>query len=325
MSKIKVAVLRGGPSNEYEVSLKTGSTLLKHLHSMSDKYETHDVLITKDGLWHINGFERSPEKVAQQIDVFVNGLHGSFGEDGKVQQMLESFNAAYTGSGTLASALAMNKKFTKEIAKKNGIKTAIHTIVRAGENTWDRVLEIFKTFPHPSVVKPVASGSSVGVSIAYTALDLEQAIAEALTHSDTAIIEEFISGREATCGIVNNFRNETLYALPPVEIVKPQKSAFFDYHAKYSGQSTEICPGNFSHAEREMIQTMSKQIHEALGLRHYSRSDFIVSPRRGVYFLETNTLPGMTNESLFPKSLEAVGVTIPHFLDHLIALALEAK
>ena len=136
------------------------------------------------------------------------------------------------------------------------------------------------------------------------------------------MVEENIKGREATCGVVDKFRGNDFYSLLPIEIIKPEKSDFFDYEAKYCGGSQEICPGNFSRDEKEAIQELAVAAHKVLGLRHYSRSDFIISPGRGIYILEVNTLPGLTAESLLPKSLQAVGCSLPDFLDHLITLAL---
>ncbi|MBC7836866.1 ATP-grasp domain-containing protein, partial [Acetobacteraceae bacterium] len=133
-------------------------------------------------------------------------------------------------------------------------------------------------------------------------------------------VEEFIKGKEATVGVVDNFRGEKFYALMPVEIVPPPSREFFDYHAKYSGESTERVPGNFTHSEKEELMYLAKRAHETLGLSHYSRSDFIVS-KRGIYFLEINTLPGLTGESLLPKALAAGGSKLPEFLDHVITLA----
>lgn len=324
-SKKRVGVVRGGPSSEYDVSLKSGGNVLKQLTKFHEKYKTHDILIDKKGHWHMDGVEYTPEQIFKSIDVLVNALHGQYGEDGKLQQLLDRHGVKYTGSGTLASALAMSKPLAKKIAIEHGVKTALFTLVRKGDDTPERAREIFRTFPHPAVVKPVAAGSSVGVSIAYTFADLQKGIAAALEHSDMALIEEYIKGREATAGVIDNFRDQELYSLPPTEIMKPAHSAFFDYDAKYSGASQEICPGNFTHEESAELQSLAKKMHKALGLKHYSRSDFIVSPRRGIYFLEVNTLPGLTDESLFPKSLAAVGVTTADFLDHLINLALEGK
>ena len=134
------------------------------------------------------------------------------------------------------------------------------------------------------------------------------------------LIEEVIRGREATQGVVQDLRGEKLYALPPIEIVPPEGD-FFSYDAKYSGATREVCPAHFSKKDEAELARVARAMHEALGLRHYSRSDFIISPK-GIYYLETNTLPGMTSESLLPKSLAAVGVSFPDFLSHIVDLAI---
>ena len=242
-----------------------------------------------------------------------------------MQKLLDTFGIPYTGSTALASAVGMNKVLSKKVYKDNNIKTPIHKTISKSSDIKAEVVNLFKTFPMPVVVKPVNGGSSVGTAIAKTITDLELTIIDALKYSDKALIEEYISGKEATCGVIDNFRNEAVYALLPVEIRKPTESAFFDYNAKYNGQSQEICPGNFTIEEKNIIQKMALEAHSALGLRHYSRSDFIIHPKRGIYILETNTLPGLTGESLLPKSLKAVGCTLPDFLDHLIKLALYGR
>ncbi len=328
MAKKKVGVLRGGPSSEHEVSLKTGKSVIDNLSNstfLTDKYEILDIFIDRDGVWHYSGVPIKPESLFLKIDVIFNALHGTYGEDGTVQKLLDHFNIPYTGSTALASAVGMNKVLSKKIYNNFKLKTPIQAIISRQDDLSSATVKIFKTFPMPAVVKPVSGGSSVGTSIAKTLTDLEVAVAEALKYSNSVLIEEFISGKEATCGVVDNFRNEFVYALLPVEIRKPVESAFFDYEAKYSGQSQEICPGNFTEEEKKIIQNMAKEAHNALGLRHYSRSDFIIHPKRGIYILETNTLPGLTSESLLPKSLQAIGCSLPDFLDHLIKLALEDK
>ena len=322
MNKIRIGVLRGGPSSEYEVSLKTGSSVLKNL---PDKYHPIDIFIDKGGVWHIHGIPNEPHEIFQKVDAVFNALHGEYGEDGKVQKILDTFSIPYTGSKTLPSAVGMNKALAKNVFKSHGIKTPYHRVESKSEDIAEIAIRLFKTFPMPAVVKPVASGSSVGVSIAYDFQELKDALSKAFEYSDTALVEEYIKGREATCGVVDNFRGRDIYSLLPIEIIKPEKSEFFDYDAKYCGGSQEICPGNFSQKEKEAIQELAVAAHKALGLRHYSRSDFIVSPRRGIYILEVNTLPGLTDESLLPKSLNAVGCSLPDFLDHLITLALAGK
>ena len=322
MRRIKVAVLRGGPSREADVSFKTGKNVLENL---PDKYIPTDVFISKDGSWHVDGIPVSPQKVFQDVDVVFNALHGEYGEDGKVQQLMNHFGVKYTGSRALASAIGMNKAIAKDFFIKAGLKTPIFITVKKGENTEEKAQEIFRTFPMPAIVKPGGSGSSLGVSIVKTVKEIIPAMEEALRHSDLLIVEEFIQGREATCGVIDNFREKSIYPLLPIEIIKPREIDVWGYDEKYSGCSEEVCPGNFSPKEKETIQNMAIEAHRILGLRHYSRSDFIVTKKRGVYILEVNSLPGLTKESLLPKSLEAIGCAFSFFLDHVLTLALGDK
>src|SRR3989344_7619548 len=147
MSKIRVAVLRGGPSSEYEVSLKTGESILKHLPE--EKYHAHDVFIDKNGLWHMRGRSIEPRQALEQNDVVVNALHGEWGEDGKVQRLLETFGVPYTGSGPLGSAIAMNKLLTKQYLQREKIKTPQHVALNVSDGLHERVLQIFRAFPQP--------------------------------------------------------------------------------------------------------------------------------------------------------------------------------
>lgn len=322
MKKTRVGVLRGGPSSEYEVSLKSGETVLKNL---PDHYEAVDIFIDKKGLWHIHGVRHDPHKALQKVDVIFNAMHGEYGEDGQVQEMLDRLGARYTGSKSFPSRLAMNKALTKEFAAKNGIKTPIARLLERKDYDKHTASRLYRTFPQPSVVKPMALGSSVGVTIAKSLHELEEALKKAFSMSDSVLIEEYIKGREATCGVVENFAGEDYHALAPIEIVPEDSKAFYDYDAKYLSDNTNyLIPGNFTADEMNTIRHASKIIHQALGLRHYSRSDFIVSPRRGIYFLEVNTLPGLTSHSLLPKAVVHSGMKLPDFLDHIILQALNS-
>jgi D-alanine-D-alanine ligase len=322
--KARIAVLRGGPSSEYEVSLKTGDAILRALPS---QYEGVDVLISKDGVWHVGGMQKTPEEAMRHIDVAFIALHGHYGEDGKVQRILEHLGVPFTGSGSLSSAIAMNKRAAKEALAsiKDKVKLAAHKVFTRAEIAEKGAHNIFREIFHPSIVKPLSSGSSVGITVVKSFLGLEEALAKALEHGDLVMVEEYIEGREATCGVIDGFRGEGRYALLPVEIVPDTKAPFFDYDAKYGGGSREICPADFDQATSKAIQDATRLIHETLGLRHYSRSDFIVHPKRGVYFLEVNTLPGLTSESLFPKAVKAVGSSMSEVIDHIIRLARERK
>ncbi len=321
-----VGVLRGGPSNEYEVSLKSGANILTALNT--DKYEPRDVFIDRAGNWHVHGAPQSPERALSGVDVAVNVVHGQYGEDGTLQRILDALNVPYTGADALASAIAFNKHKTKKLVESLGLQVAHGAVVDSGKITdlHKTALNIFRSMPHPLIIKPVVGGSSVGMTKVDNFDALEFALNRAFAVSPQALVEEFITGKEATVGVIDDFRNEKTYALMPIEIVPPPKSAFFDYDAKYSGQSIERVPGHFSAGEKQQLTDAAKAVHEGLGLRHYSRSDFIVAPR-GIYFLEVNPAAGIgfTEESLFPKALQAVGARQMDFLDHVIQLAKNPK
>ncbi|MBI2047613.1 MAG: D-alanine--D-alanine ligase [Parcubacteria group bacterium] len=321
MSRTTVGVLRGGPSSEYDVSLKTGAAVLKNLPR---HYKGVDILIDRGGYLHMNGLPIWPEKISRKVDVVFNALHGYYGEDGKVQKLLELFSLPYTGSDAFSSAVGMNKLLTKNYFKKHKLKMPAHAVVRSNEDRKTALSRVFRAVSLPRVVKTVTGGSSVGVFIVKKNSELEEYVEKAFQYGPTVLVEEYIKGQEATCGVIDNFRGEKHYALPPIEIVPPQKNSFFDYESKYNGKTRELCPSSFSADIKKEIMRMAIAAHNAIGARHYSRSDFIVSPR-GVYILEINTLPGLTEESLLPKACTAVGCSFSDLLDHIISLALSKK
>ena len=317
----RVGVLRGGPGCEYEVSLRTGQSVLKHLPT--HKYEPKDIFIDKDGLWHLGGLPTSPSHAARQVDVFFNALHGEFGEDGQLQGMLEALHTPYTGSGVVSSALGMNKPRAKEIFRQAGLRVppglTLDSLV--DDSATKLANYVFHKISPPWIVKPADRGTSIGISHARTIAELAQAIESARPFSKTLLVEHCLRGREATCGVVDDFRGRDVYSLPPIEIRRSSNKSFWDYEDKYNGQTAEICPGQFDSETIKQIEELSTRAHRALGLKHYSRSDFMITDY-GIYILETNSLPGLTSESLLPKALAAVGCAYPDFLDHVIQLAL---
>ncbi len=314
-----VAVLRGGPSREHEVSLKSGHTILSNLPT--DRFTTRDIYIDKQGLWHERGMPTTPDRVLRGVDVVLLGLHGEYGEDGEVQKLLERFGVPFAGADSFGSYVAMHKVLSKERAREAGLLTPKYRYVEEGSDIAAIARDVNRTFLQPVIVKPVKWGSSVGVSIVHGYAPLEAAVRALMEEgAEGVLIEEVIKGTEATAGVVEGLRGEALYGLPPVEILPPEKD-FFSYDAKYSGASREIVPGRFQRSVTDELIRQARVMHGALGLRHYSRSDFIVSPK-GIYYLETNTLPGLTQESLLPKSLVSVGITLPDFFTHLADLAL---
>jgi len=320
--KKQVTILRGGPSSEYEVSLKSGRAVIEKI---AEKYNIKDIVIDKNGDWVLKGIVVKPESILNNTDVVLNAMHGEYGEDGQVQQILQTHKVPFTGPTTLGAKLSINKDASKKIYKKHGIKTPEHRLV---ENIGDPALqafELFRSMPMPVIIKPVDLGSSVGLSIARDYKSLLETLISLYKRYDRLLVEEYIEGREATVGVIEKFRDKEIYPLLPIEIITPDHIELFDYDAKYSGEVSEVSPGNFNSDESKMLQELAVQAHEALGLRHYSRSDFILHPKRGIYLLETNSLPGLTDESLFPKSLEPVGSSFEEFLDHVIELALNGK
>ena len=310
----RVGVLRGGPSSEYEISLKTGGNVLKVLRQkFGDKYQTHDILIDKEGNWHIDGMKTVPEKLSSQIDVAFNALHGSYGEDGKVQKILDMHGIKYTGSDSLSSAVGMNKVLSRKVFENHGLKIPIGKEVSSKEitsNVIEVARELFRSFPMPAVVKPASAGSSVGVSVAHTQKELIDALNKAFQHGPTVLIEEFIKGKEVTVGVIEGFRDQGLYVLPVVEVLT---------------KSEGVVPARLAFKIKEELSDLARKAHQALGLRHYSRSDFIIHPKRGIFILETNTLPKLDEQSVFLKALDSVGSS-PYFLvDNLIQAALGAS
>ncbi|MFA6392843.1 MAG: D-alanine--D-alanine ligase [Candidatus Paceibacterota bacterium] len=330
---IKVGVIRGGISGEYEVSLKTGGNVLSHLRGdkLSEKYKAIDILIDKEGVWHINGKPVATSDVFNSVDVIFNALHGDFGEDGKVQQMLDGWKIPYTGSGAFASALGYNKVLAKEQFSLLGIKTPSHLVIpKYNEEDADikvyskkTAKQIHDKLSPPWIVKPLAGGSSVGMRMCKTYPELMNAFLDGVNKEVDVLVEEMIEGKEATVGVIDNFRDKVVYVLPTIEIRVHKGKDFFDFEAKYKGMSEEICPGNFTNDEKLELERLASLIHTGLNLSHYSRSDFIIHPKKGIYALEVNTLPGLTDESLVPKMLKAVGSDVPTFIDHILKLALK--
>lgn len=316
----QVAVLRGGPSDEYAVSMETGKGVLEALTELP--YQTRDIVITRQGDWLHNGFVRQAHELLEGVDVVFIALHGQFGEDGKVQRILEQHNIPFTGSRALTSAIAFNKELTKQTLRPHGINLPRHRKITIAElpELKEEIPIIFSDVGSEAFIKPVASGSSLGAKYAPTEEALYDALTELLPIHEEIMVEEFIRGREATVGVLDNFRDEELYALPVVEIVPPNGKPLFDHEDKYSGQTEELVPGRFTYHEKALLSEAAALVHKTIDCKHYSRSDFIVRDGE-VYFLEVNTLPGLTSESLFPKATAAIGLEYPQLIEHLIETA----
>lgn len=308
--KINLAVIFGGPSGEHAVSLRSAKEVMTNLDQQ--KYTVLPIKISRKGQWNRSLLQN-------KIDLALIIGHGTFMEDGRLQAVLESYGIPYLFSGVLASALAMNKAKTKIIATNAGLKVARGIVLKKTD-----VLDppaIIKYLQFPIVIKPNELGSSVGTNIVKTEKDLKASLKEAFLWGDEVLLEEFISGREFTVAVMGR---KKLTALPVVEI-KPRVSQWFDYEAKYTeGGSEEICPAQIPATLAKKAQAQAEKIFEAIGCRDLARADFIWNQKnKRLYFLEINTIPGMTKTSITPRAALAAGFEFGDFLDTLITTALE--
>jgi D-alanine-D-alanine ligase len=331
-SRINVAVLMGGRSEEREVSLSTGKMILNALDP--SRYNAFGVDTALLGNSDVQTLDEnrlssslapliaifSPGEVYPKPDVVFIALHGKYGEDGTVQGLLELLGIPYVGSGVLASALAMDKVMTRKILDYHGIPLPKGFEIELGVDIDTLTERIISDLGFPVVVKPSRQGSTIGLSIVKSPNDLPNAVELAFSYDDQALVEEFIDGTEITVPVIGY---KKLEALPVVEIVP--KSGFYDYHAKYTpGATEEIVPARIPQAQYAYAQELGILCHDILGCRDMSRTDMIV---RGdsVYVLEVNTIPGMTPTSLLPRSAQSAGIDFPELLDRLISYALSRR
>ncbi len=320
MTKTRVAVLRGGPSSEYDVSMVSGREVIKALEQRG--YSIIDVPISKQGEWIVDGRIKSPQSILSTVDVVFIAMHGTYGEDGTVQRICERYHVPFTGSNSFASTVAFNKDMTKRTLRDHNIVMPRHVKIlpEHAENLSVLVASLVDGMGADLVIKPVADGSSYGITMTEDAATLQKELSEILRTNKSVMVEERIRGTEATVAVIEKFRNESHYALPPIEIIPPPSHHYFSADIKYSGDTTELCPGRFSYSQKETLTAVATSIHKILQLSQYSRSDFMI---RGddVYFLEVNTLPGFTPQSLYPKAADAVGLSFVELVDHLVKTA----
>ncbi len=331
MNRLKVAVLMGGTSAERDVSLSTGRQILNALDP--EKYTVYaldtasgqkflpsgvtqplGLLHTEDGTTQITSLPQLPlASASEKPDVVFIALHGKGGEDGTVQGMLEVLGLRYTGSGVLASALAMDKAMSKYVLSAAGVRMPEGMTLRRGSRMPPGAM------PLPLIVKPNAQGSTIGMTVVHRESELEAATALAFQYDNSVLIEQFITGTEITVPILGN---DVLEILPIVEIVP--NGGFYDYKAKYTaGETDEIVPARITEALAAEARRIATLCHQTLGCRGMSRTDMIVTGSGEIYTLEVNTIPGMTPTSLLPRSAEAANYSFSQLLDKLIALALE--
>jgi len=346
---LNIILLTGGPSAEREVAISSGKSILKALRESGHNVKVIDPVngdkeISEEVIFENKLSKDSPsiEKLQQirkssnrnilscinslifdNTDLAFLGLHGKFGEDGKIQTLLEYRGVKYTGSGIFASALAMDKDVSKVILNSISVKTPAWIAI--DKNSKNDILKLNKqildSIGYPCVVKPNDEGSTVGLSIVNPDVEdiqLQNSIELAFKYSDKILIEQYIKGRELTVSIIGE------EAFPIVEI-KP-KGGFYDYEHKYTKGMTEyFCPAELP-AEIELkAKENAMKAHRALGCEVYSRVDFLLDQNDELYCLEVNTLPGMTETSLVPKSAAAAGMDFTALIEKLIGISLSKK
>jgi len=298
----KIAVLKGGPGSERAVSFATGAGVAKALRSLGAIVAEVDV-------------ENTDIVLPDDIDVAFIAIHGTFGEDGQLQRILEDRGICYTGEGVEASRLAFDKIPSKQRFTQHGVATPQWEVIRANRQP---------NLPLPYVIKAPRQGSTVGVYIVKAESEVAPALAEAATYDDELLIEQFIPGRELTIGVLGDL------ALPVLEIIP--KSGFYDFNDKYpflnpqgGGGAEHVCPAAIPGDLTSKIQDLALLATRSLGLVVYSRVDVMLSQRNEPFVLEVNTIPGMTEASLLPEAAAAAGITYPQLCARIIDLSLAAR
>lgn len=344
----KVVILMGGTSTEFVISLVSGKSVYENIDKTL--FYVKVVIITPDGNWlipknfntilpkmEINPDGSNYETFIKEFvslnkmisthginiqelncDVVFNALHGGEGENGTIQGLLDSFKIPYTGSGILASALAMDKQRANQIFSQVGfdvprfLKVSKKEFLHKKENVIQEI-----DFPYPIFLKSNFGGSSVGISYVKKEGDLLFSLEKLLETCNDVLIQEAVSGTEVSCGVLEEFIDNTLQytALPPTEIVS--ENEYFDYTAKYAGKSQEITPARLKPEETNKVQSLSILAHKTLGCKGYSRTDFILQNAK-FYILETNTLPGLTEASLLPQQANCIGKNLKSVIKILI-------
>jgi D-alanine-D-alanine ligase len=323
---MNIAVVMGGYSDESVISLRSGQLILQNLDA--SKYETFEVHVLSDSWFAVvndekfniekSDFSFTKEGIKTQFDAIINTVHGTPGEDGHLQAYWELLEIPYTGCNFYQSALTFNKRDTLSVLSKFNIPKAKSIYLTKGTSI--SVEEVVAELGLPFFVKPNQSGSSLGVSKVNKIEDFENALAFAFAEDSDILIESYLKGTEVSVGVLN-YKGETK-VLGLTEIVS--ENDFFDYEAKYLGKSQEITPARLDPATTEKVIVMAKKVYEALGMLGFSRSEFIIMD--GIpHFIEINTNPGLSPQSIFPQQAEYAQLKLSDLFDNEINLALKRK
>jgi D-alanine-D-alanine ligase len=308
--KRRIAILRGGPGHERAHSMRSGKAALDVLKT---EHDVIDIIVDTNGDWYVDGFKVRPEPIIALADGFLNTISGSYGEDGTAQSILERFGAQYAGSRGSAAATSLDKVAAKRAFADAGMKTPVwraYELPQTGRREYiiNLIEELFETFPFPAIVKPRRGGLSVGTGVYVSKNDILPALHAAFSMSPEVIVEEYIDGIEATCAVVEGMRGQALYAAPPAKVVRSPYSVH-DFHTKHSDEQFFETPAPLCEKHKREIEDWAKKAHATLGMKDVSRSDFVVHPRRGVYLIETNSVPSYKQGDSFLAAFPAVGAS----------------
>ena len=312
--KIRVAVLYGGRSGEHEVSIRSAESIMAAMNP--DRYEVTRIFITPDGRWDPQPIRPEPG-VNPGIDVVFPVLHGTFGEDGTVQGLLELAGLAYVGAGVLASAVSMDKEVTKRLCRERGLPVVECVILTRGRLGTEA---IGRELAYPVFVKPANLGSSVGISKARNPDELERALRLAAEYDRKIVVEREIVGREIECSVLGNENPE---AAVPCEILPSRE--FYDYEDKYLlDRAGTVVPADLPPETTEEVRRLAVECYRAVECEGMARVDFLLEAATSrLYINEINTIPGFTSISMYPKMWEAAGLSYSALIDRLIELALD--
>ena len=323
--KLNIAIIMGGYSSEYEISLKSGNVVYEILDR--SKYNLHRVHIFKEKWVYVddhnkeydidkNDFSVAIDSTKITFDCVFNAIHGSPGEDGFMQGYFHLLNIPQTSCAMYQAALTFNKRDCLSVLKPYGIKTAESYYVNQGDIIDED--KIINKVGLPCFVKANKAGSSFGITKVYKKEEIQNAIDHAFKEDDEIIIEAFLDGTEVSVGVIS-YKGEVI-VLPITEIVS--NNDFFDYKAKYLGESEEITPARISEEMTTKVRTVAKQVYEILKMEGFSRSEYIFKDGEP-HLLEVNTVPGLTKESILPQQAVAAGISLPELFDNAIQEALK--
>ena len=327
--KKKIALVTGGYSGEATISYRTAKTIYNHLNK--DKYDVYKIDVNSAGWWYetedgnqtpVDKDDFSVQVNGQKInfDAIFIGMHGTPGEDGKLQGYFDMLNLPYTSCNAATSALTFNKRYTVAVAAMAGIPVAksVHLFKHSPYN----LDEILSTLTPPLFVKPNNGGSSIGMSKVTEGSQLKEALEKAFNEDDQVLVEQMIQGREFTVGVFKSKGEITV--LPITEVMAHKEKDFFDFEAKYGGKSTEITPADIINDWKSQLEATARKIYRVFNCRGVVRIDFIYNAEENrPYMLEINTIPGQSDASVIPQQVRAKGEDLENFYSKLLDEALE--